>query len=181
DPCSEHSMFIHRSHPLVSLLADYILENALGNTQKKTARTAVTLTQNVSVVTTVFLLRLRHQLSYKRKGKIKVIMAEEMVSVAVTGRSTPKWEYGEVCNKYLEAQPSGNPSQNVITKELQEAASLFINNKEVIDNFAKQRAEALLADHRRVREAAADRGSYEVKPCLPVDLIGIYVLLPDEL
>ncbi len=180
-PCSEHSMFIHRSHPLVSLLADYILENALGNTQKKTARTAVTLTQNVSVVTTVFLLRLRHQLSYKRKGKIKVIMAEEMVSVAVTGRSTPKWEYGEVCNKYLEAQPSGNPSQNVITKELQEAASLFINNKEVIDNFAKQRAEALLADHRRVREAAADRGSYEVKPCLPVDLIGIYVLLPDDL
>ena len=180
-PCSEHSVFIHRSHPLVSLLADYVLENALGSTQKRAARTAVTLTEDVSVVTTVFLLRLRHQLSYKRKGVTKVIMAEEMLSVAATGRSNPTWVCGEVCNKYLEVKPSANPSASVITKELNDASAMFLSNRSTIEEFAKQRANELLADHRRVREAAADRGSYEVKPCLPVDLIGIYVLLPDEL
>lgn len=180
-PCSEHSVFIHRSHPLVSLLADYVLENALGSTQKRAARTAVTLTEDVNVVTTVFLLRLRHQLSYKRKGVTKVIMAEEMLSVAATGRSNPTWVCGEVCNKYLEVKPSANPSASVITKELNDASAMFLSNRSTIEEFAKQRANELLADHRRVREAAADRGSYEVKPCLPVDLIGIYVLLPDEL
>ena len=50
-----------------------------------------------------------------------------------------------------------------------------------VDALATQRAEALLADHRRVREAARDVGHYSVSPCLPVDLIGVYVLLPDGL
>jgi len=35
----------------------------------------------------------------------------------------------------------------------------------------------MLNDHRRIHEA----GSYEVTPCLPVDLIGVYVLLPEAI
>jgi hypothetical protein len=37
----------------------------------------------------------------------------------------------------------------------------------------------LLQDHRRVREAAEGRGSYQVTASLPVDVMGLYVLLPD--
>jgi hypothetical protein len=37
----------------------------------------------------------------------------------------------------------------------------------------------LLQDHRRVREAAEGRGSYQVTASLPVDVMGVYVLLPD--
>ena len=44
--------------------------------------------------------------------------------------------------------------------------------------FAEQRAQALLADHRRVREAAEARGRYSVKALLPADVIGLFVLLP---
>ena len=47
-----------------------------------------------------------------------------------------------------------------------------------LDAFAERRAQALLADHRRVREAAAARGSYAVKALLPPDVIGLFVLLP---
>jgi hypothetical protein len=47
--------------------------------------------------------------------------------------------------------------------------------------LATQRAEALLADHQRVREAARDVGQYSVSACLPVDVMGVYVLLPDSL
>jgi hypothetical protein len=32
-----------------------------------------------------------------------------------------------------------------------------------------------------VREAARDVGQYSVNPCLPVDVIGVYVLLPADL
>lgn len=47
-----------------------------------------------------------------------------------------------------------------------------------LDLFATERAHALLADHRRVREAADARGSYAVKALLPPDVIGVFVLLP---
>ena len=39
----------------------------------------------------------------------------------------------------------------------------------------------VLADHQRVREAARDVGQYSVNACLPVDIIGVYVLLPEQL
>jgi hypothetical protein len=45
--------------------------------------------------------------------------------------------------------------------------------------LAKQRAIQLLDDHKRVREASETKFlKYEVTPCLPVDVIGLYVLLP---
>jgi hypothetical protein len=43
--------------------------------------------------------------------------------------------------------------------------------------LAHERAEALLADHRRVRDAARARGEYQVKALLPVDVFGVYLLL----
>ena len=48
----------------------------------------------------------------------------------------------------------------------------------VIEGFARKRSEVLLADHRRVREASRSKGRYEVTPLLPVDVIGVFVLLP---
>ena len=47
-----------------------------------------------------------------------------------------------------------------------------------LEALAKARAQALLADHRRVREAAEARGSYQATASLPVDVIGVYVLVP---
>ena len=55
------------------------------------------------------------------------------------------------------------------------------NDRSFIELRARERAHALLADHQRVREAARDVGQHQVKPCLPVDVIGVYVLLPDSL
>jgi hypothetical protein len=38
--------------------------------------------------------------------------------------------------------------------------------------------QALLADHRRVREAAGDVGEYAARASLPVDVLGVCGLLP---
>jgi hypothetical protein len=47
------------------------------------------------------------------------------------------------------------------------------------NEIAHQRAEELLADHRRVREASDAKGMrYSVAPALPVDIIGLYILTP---
>ncbi len=52
------------------------------------------------------------------------------------------------------------------------------DNREALATIAKSRANALLADHRRVREAADARGNYQVTSSLPVDVMGVYVLVP---
>ena len=47
------------------------------------------------------------------------------------------------------------------------------------EQVANERAKRLLADHRRIRDASRVRGErYKVIPALPVDTIGVYVLMP---
>jgi hypothetical protein len=46
---------------------------------------------------------------------------------------------------------------------------------------AANRADLLLAAHRRVRSAARIKGvSYSVSPKLPADILGMYVYLPER-
>lgn len=173
--------FIHRSHPLVALLGDSLIEGALAGDQTYTARAAATITTDVDILTTVFLLRLRHQMTYNRKGETGTLMAEETVALAVRGRVNPEWLEETDGVGLLNVTPSANLPTDLARREIASALSFLQANQEKLATLAQSRAEALLADHRRVREAARDHGSYTVRPCLPVDLIGVSVLLPDSL
>jgi superfamily II DNA or RNA helicase len=183
---------LHRSHPLVSLLADHLIESALqteplnalasaSNTVNLAARCAATVTSTVTVVTTVYLLRLRHQLSYIRRKQPYQMMAEESVALAVTGRNNPEWLSDEKTAALLECVPTGNLPREAMSREITRAIEFLKQHPEQVDVLARDRANRLLEDHQRVREAARDVGQYSVNPCLPVDLIGVYVLLPDAL
>ncbi|MCE7914656.1 MAG: helicase SNF2 [Nitrosomonas sp. PRO4] len=180
---------LHRSHPLVSVLAEHLLETSLaandqgaavGN-QSLAARCAATLTDAVEVVTTIYLLRLRHQLGYVRRRQPFQMMAEETVTLAVAGRSNPQWLLGESVAKLLECTPSGNLPVESVQREIRTALEFIAAHPQQLQKLAEHRAEALLADHQRVREAARDVGQYSVNACLPVDVMGVYVLLPDAL
>lgn len=173
--------FVHRSHPLVFLLADFLLEGALMDEKPLAARAAVTVTADVSVVTAIYLLRLRHQLSFTRNKETRTLMAEETASVAVCGRSNPEWLTDQDIPALLNVTPAANLSAELSGREIRQALAFFESNRGRVEALAKFRSDALLADHRRVREAARDIGSYSVRPCLPVDVMGVYVLLPDAL
>jgi len=172
---------LHRSHPLVTVLADHLIENALQGESTITARSAATITDAVDVVTTVYLLRLRHQLGYVRRRQPYQMMAEETVTLAVKGRSAPEWLSDDATASLLECQPTGNLPREAIHREVVQALDFLQAHPQRLEALAQSRAQALLADHRRVREAARDVGQYSVAPCLPVDVIGVYVLLPDAL
>ena len=172
---------LHRSHPLVSVLAEHLLETSLSGEQAVAARCAVTLTDAVEVVTTVYLLRLRHQLGYVRRRKPFQIMAEETVALGVVGRSNPQWLQDESVAQLLACTPSGNLPVSTVQREISTALEFIDTHPQQLQALAQRRAEILLADHRRVREAARDVGEYSVNACLPVDVIGVYVLLPDAL
>lgn len=175
---------LHRSHPLVSVLAEHLLETSLagdGNGAALAARCAATLTDAVEVVTTIYLLRLRHQLGYVRRRQPFQMMAEETVALAVAGRSNPQWLQGDNVAQLLECTPSGNLPPEAVQREIRTALEFIAAHPQQLQTLAEQRAEALLADHQRVREAARDVGQYSVNACLPVDVMGVYVLLPDSL
>ncbi len=172
---------LHRSHPLVTLLAEYLLEEALQGEQPIAARCAATVTAAVEVVTSLYLLRLRHQLSYVRRRQSHQLLAEETITLAVQGRGNPRWLDDESTGALLQCEPSANLPAAQMQREVQTALAFLEAHPERLQALAQQRAAALLADHRRVREAARDVGQYSVTPCLPVDVIGVYVLLPDGL
>lgn len=172
---------IHRTHPLVSLLADTLLEDALSGSQHPlAARSAATVTDSVEIVTSLFILRLRHQLTSKRRGITRTLMAEECVTLAVAGRKAPVWLAESDLPKLMAAEPVSNLTEDAATREIQLAIDFLNSQTTYLESIASQRADALLSDHRRVREAARDTGSYDVAPCLPVDVLGVYVLLPSS-
>lgn len=172
---------LHRSHPLITVLAEHLLEEALLGDSPVAARSAATVTADVETVTTLYLLRLRHQLSYIRRRQPYQLMAEETLTLAVRGRSNPQWLNDDNASGLLQCQPSANLPADVVHREIQQALDFLHDHTAHLEQLAQQRGDTLLADHRRVREAAKDVGDYKVASCLPVDVIGVYVLLPEAL
>ncbi|OZI33366.1 helicase SNF2 [Bordetella genomosp. 5] len=183
-PAAQGTNFVHRTHPLVSVLADTLLEQALDDASTSTddaavARAGAAFVQGVSLKTTVLLLRIRHQLTVTHDSQTRLLMCEEAVAVAASG-SEPFTELAsEMTRQLLGAEATRNMPAPLRDRQLQTALDALPGWRPQLEAMAKARAQALLADHRRVREAAEGRGSYQVTASLPVDVMGLYVLLPD--
>ncbi|NBV77890.1 helicase SNF2 [bacterium] len=172
---------VQRTHPVVALLADTILEDSLsGESHALASRCSATVTDDVRVVTTLFLFRLRHQLTSRRKDITRTLMAEECVLIAAEGRTKPHWLEGKSMEHLLGAKPAANLGEAACEQHIQEALEFLNAERPYLEKLAYQRASDLLSDHRRVREASGDVGAYQVVPCLPVDVLGVYVLLPSS-
>ena len=63
-------------------------------------------------------------------------------------------------------------------RQIVDALAKLAASGDVLAEVATARANALLADHRRVRDAAGDKGTYSVSPVLPPDVMGVSVYLP---
>ena len=103
------------------------------------------------------------------------------MALAVRGRAQPEWLVNDQATRLLECTPNGNLPPDAVQREVRQAIAFLTAHPEQLQALAQRRADNLLADHHRVREAARDVGQYSVSPCLPVDVMGVYVLLPDTL
>lgn len=174
---------VQRSHPLVSVLAETLLERSLGaegNTGDVgvLGRTGAWSASTVTARTVVVLLRLRHQLVTNRAGRTTTLLVEEAVSLAWVGATSPTVVEGENALMALAQPPTGDLPPQVQDRFVNQALQLLETRAADLDAYAERRAQTLLADHRRVREAADARGSYSVQALLPVDVIGLFVVLP---
>jgi superfamily II DNA or RNA helicase len=174
---------VQRSHPLVSVLAETMLERTLGNGAISDAndpgvlgRVGCWVANGVSTRTVVALVRLRHQLTSQRGPRATTLLVEEATAIAWTGNPSPL--EGPDALTLLSPTPSSDPPLHVRERAITQALDQLETRLPELDAFAERRAQALLADHRRVREAAEALGRYNVKALLPADIIGLFVLLP---
>ena len=174
---------VQRSHPLVSVLAETLLERTLGVVGQNDetdpgvlGRVGCWVAEGVTSVTWVALVRLRHQLGAQRGSTSTTTLVEEATAIAWGSKDTHM--EGPDALRLLQSPPLSDPPPHVRDRFVAEALGQLDARKVDLAAFAERRAQTLLADHRRVREAADARGSYSVKSLLPVDVIGLFVLLP---
>jgi superfamily II DNA or RNA helicase len=179
EPLPPRTDLLNRSHPIVATVADYLLEAAL---DKKTGelplgRIGAWTSHQVEQLTTVALLRLRFKLVVHGR-KEQMLLVEEANAMAFDHQSAVL-ATGEPARALLEGEAASNlatVARDRMITSARDRIRLTLNGS--IAEFAQRRAEALASDHARVREAGINVSRVTVKPVLPVDVIGLFVLVP---
>ncbi len=185
-PAPTGAAYIHRTHPLVTTLADYVAEQALdADSPEVGARVSAIFTRGVKTRTVLYLLRLRSQLQMEQRtadGRyvpLKALLAEECLALAVEGGEAPRLLTDEDALALLALEPGRNMEDGQKTRLIRQTIDALPAMKETFNRIAQERARELLADHRRIRDASGARGlRHKVTPALPVDKIGVYVFMP---
>ena len=172
---------VTRSHPVVQALAAFTVDAALdAHGESVAARCGAMRTRTVATRTTLLLARLRiHLMVTRRDRPPSELLAEDALLAAFTGSPVdPHWLDGEATAALLEAEPGANVDHSIAVRQLERARDGLPALEEHLTQLAELRAAELLHAHRRVRASSGARGSYEVRPQLPVDILGLYVYLP---
>jgi superfamily II DNA or RNA helicase len=173
---------IHRAHPLPGILAETFLERALDNLSKQDdpaclPRCGVWECEDVETVLALLLIRIRHRIDSRGRLGPQFAMAEEAAAIAFDTVNDERQLAGEGAFALLEA-PSANVVDRVRDAQLARANRKITAWKSQLDAYAAERAEALADDHGRVRQALGSRGAVRVEAVTPVDIVGLYVLMP---
>lgn len=180
-PTPHGFMYIGRNHPFTEYLSQYIINASLENSEHSAARTAVIRSDEIDTKTVLFQFRVRNVVEEQRTKR--QIVAEEM------------WLWGYKGNlkeeNYIDNETAMEMLMNVTPTENMEipAQEHFLNKemewvndskrfREVTDKVALQRAENLVESHTRFRKLVRGSNYEVVEPVLPMDVLGIYILLP---
>lgn len=181
-PTPEAHVLLGRTHPIVAALAGYVVDTSLDPLLDSVAsRAGVIRTDAVTARTHLLITRFRYQLlTYRQNRPLNPMLAEDAAVLAFTGDPTaPQWidDAGEII-ALLNAPVAGNVDRDSSKDFLGEALTALPAWQEALAAQATLGAEQLAASHSRVREDARMSGRVEVTPSLPVDVLGVYVLLP---
>lgn len=177
-PVPEGAGYLGRNHPITASLADYLLDLALDPDVKEppASRCGAIRTGGVASRTVLLLLRLRYRLS---EADAPESLAEELlVSGFVLNEPTLNLLDSNEALRLLGVTPTGNISTDERRRSVQEAIALLPSLEKQLKQLAFDRAQRLRDAHRRVRRITRER-RLEVKPHLPVDVLGVYVLVPE--
>lgn len=181
-PAPAGTTYLSRTHPLVAGLANYLVDTVLDPTlHSVAARAGITRVAEVERRTTLVLARFRHQIVVSRRNRPDLpLLAESAEIVGFDGPpSDPNWLDRDAVEALLTATPVGNVSDAMAQEFLGEALAELPRWRDDLDERAHELADELAASHRRVRSGSGAGGRVEVVPTLPVDVLGVYLLMPE--
>ena len=181
EPAPAGTEMIGRNHPLPATLAEALLEGALdpgSSPVQPLGRVGAWPTRGVKALTTLLLVRLRHKLTVHARRE-RLLLAEEAGALAFDANTTAPKLVGDAALELLEHAAGGDLASVARDRVLTQARErVSIGYSAAIETHARARAEELARDHARVRAALPGVSRVTVEPVLPVDVIGIFVLVP---
>jgi hypothetical protein len=156
------------------------MANTLACQGKRAARSAVIRTRQVASKTTLLLFRCRNVIEQSKSGH--QIVAEEMLLWG--WRGTPEeheyLDHSESKQLLSTVRASSNLSPEARASFLDNELMLMDSLASQFDAIAEEQSKRLVAAHERFSSLMDKQRFQVVYPVLPMDLLGIYILLPEE-
>lgn len=178
-PTPEGCHYLGRNHRFVEQLCQLVMANTVAREGKRAARAAVVRTDQVEAKMTLLLFRCRNVIEQGKGGH--QIVAEEMLLWGWRGTPADRQYLDHQAARELlaSARASSNLSPQARESFLNNEMSLLGRLDEEFNTLAEEQSKRLVAAHERF-SALMDKQRYQVVyPVLPMDLMGIYVLLPE--
>ena len=178
-PTPEGYHYMGRNHRFVEQLCQLVMANTISREGKRAARAAVIRTWQVQTKTTLLLFRCRNVIKRRRGGH--QIVAEEMLLWGWRGTpDDPEHLDHEQARALLStARASSNLSPEARAGFLENELSLLGRLNEDFNGLAENQSKRLVAAHERFSALMGKKRYQVVYPILPMDLMGIYILLPE--
>ncbi|MBD3386395.1 helicase [candidate division KSB1 bacterium] len=180
-PVADGYYYIGRNHAFVEQLCRTLLALAMEkNAKDGPARAAVIRCRNVETKTVLLLFRVRNVI--EEKGSGTRLVAEEVLPFGYVGEAE-KFQLlhkKRVDELMFYAVPTANITDYAARDFLEAELNDIKRIPDQLNEVAFTRAEALVDAHERYRKMMGSGRYKVVQPVLPMDLLGVYILLPDS-
>jgi superfamily II DNA or RNA helicase len=178
-PTPEGYQYLGRNHRFVEQLCQLVMGNTLARQDRRAARAAVIRTRQVVNKTTLLLFRCRNVIE-QSKGSHQIV-AEEMLLWG--WRGTPQarefLDHAEAKELLAAARASSDLTPQARASFLENELQILGALEPEFEGIAEKQSKRLVAAHERF-SALMDKQRFQVVyPVLPMDLLGVYVLLPE--
>lgn len=171
---------VTRNHPVVSSIAEYVLDAALNpdGSRLVASRSGVIRTRAVDAVTALLLVRIRFLIAEASEKDLGVVEECGIIGLRAEGGKMTVLPHEETSSLFESAAPSSNLAEGDKGYWLNE----FLKNNGSVDQnvseLANARSAEILDSFKRLRKALkADK--VEIEPLLPGDVLAVSVLVPE--
>ncbi len=178
-PTPEGYHYLGRNNRFVEQLCQIVMANTLSRMDKRAARAAVIRTRQVAKKTTLLLFRCRNVIEQGKGGH--QIVAEEMLLWGWRGTPQDKEfiEHSKAKALLTSARASSDLSPQARASFLENELTLLDSLTEEFDRIAERQSKQLVEAHERFSSLMDKERFQVVYPVLPMDFLGIYILLPE--
>ncbi len=178
-PTPAHHLYLGRNHPFVEQVCQIVLARTIERRRFAAARAAVMRTGAVAATTTLLLFRCRNVIE-ERKRTGHQMVAEEMLLWGYRGDpgDNELLTLEEAHALLRAATPAGDLTPDRKERLIGDRLAALDDLRPAFDRLAEQRCQHLVEAHERFASLVEKKSFGVVYPVLPMDVLGVYVLLP---